>query len=575
MRPLSPVVLTALATGCGPRVPPTAHPAGAESPFEELSSRFLEDFLRVNPVAATGLGDHRYDHLWPDIDAPALQRQAEWLRAVQAQVAALPVQDLPLEQQVDAAILAHQLAWEEFTLREERPWSTDPLTAVTTVGVGLDSLVSRDFAPIEQRMVSLQGRLEGLPAFLEAARVHLERPPRVHTETAIAQNAALLAWVEGPLREEFPEGHAAALDAAADQAGLALRDFQGFLERDLLPRSDADFRLGAARFEQKLRFSLDTDMDSRAVLDAAWALLDETSARMAEDAAALYPELFPGQAPPADPHERIRRVLDRLAEEHPDDDSIIAEAQRDLEEATRFVGEHDLVSLPDEAVRVIVMPEFRRGVAIAYCDAPGPLEAQRETFYAIAPPPAAWPEARRASFYREYNSAMLQELTLHEAMPGHFLQMAHAARFDSPVRSVFSSGTFTEGWALYAEWAMAEAGYGGPRVRLQREKMVLRLCLNAILDQGIHAGSLEHDEAIALMRERGFQEEGEAEGKWTRACLTSAQLSTYLVGLLEVMALRRDYEAAQGSSFEARVFHDALLSHGTPPPRHVRRLLGI
>ena len=308
----------------------------------------------------------------------------------------------------------------------------------------------------------------------------------------------------------------------------------------------------------------------------AWVLLDETTTQMAEVATQLHPDLFPGDPlPEGEPAVLIRKVLDRIADDHPDDATLLQEAQRTLREATRFVATHDFVTLPNEAVDVIEMPEFRRGVAIAYCDAPGPFEQQRQTFYAIAPPPRGWSEERRESFYREYNRAMLKELTVHEAMPGHYLQLAHASRFASAVRSVFGSGTFVEGWALYSEWMMIERGFGGPTVRMQRLKMVLRLCINAILDHGVHAGSMTHDEALALMTGKGFQEEGEAEGKWRRACLTSTQLSTYLVGMLEVLQLREDAEVLAGDSFDVKVFNDELLAHGSPAPRHLRTLLAL
>jgi len=346
-----------------------------------------------------------------------------------------------------------------------------------------------------------------------------------------------------------------------------------------LPASAEDFRLGPELYARKLRYTLDTDMDPDTVVARAWDLLEQTTGEMAEVADDLYPTLFPDRPlPEASGDERaavIRAVLDRVADDCPTDETIVAEAQATTEAATAFVAEHDLVSLPVEPVRVIEMPEFRRGVSIAYCDAPGPLEEVRQTFYAIAPPPADWPEERRASFYREYNRAMLVELSIHEAMPGHYLQLAHAARFDSPVRAVFGSGTFVEGWAVYSEWMMAQHDFGGPEVRMQRLKMVLRLCINAIIDHGIHAGSMDHDEALALMMDRGFQEEGEAEGKWKRACLTSAQLSTYLVGYLEVMDLRHDYEARAGESFDLKAYNDEVLAHGSPAPRHLRTLLGL
>ena len=263
-------------------------------------------------------------------------------------------------------------------------------------------------------------------------------------------------------------------------------------------------------------------------------------------------------------------MLDRIAEDRPDNATIVDEARRTLADATRFVRDRDLVRLPEEPCDVIEMPEYRRGVAIAYCDASGPLEKKQETFYAIAPTPKGWTKQRVTSFYREYNRSMLVELTVHEAMPGHFLQIMHSNRFDSDVRAVFSSCPFVEGWAVYAEWLMAKHGFGGPKVRLMRQKMVLRLSCNAILDHGVHAGTLDEKEALSLMTQDGFQEEGEAVGKWKRARLTSAQLTTYYYGFTEMLALRRAAEAAPG--FRERDFHDRVLSHGSPAMRHLREL---
>jgi uncharacterized protein (DUF885 family) len=235
------------------------------------------------------------------------------------------------------------------------------------------------------------------------------------------------------------------------------------------------------------------------------------------------------------------------------------------------------VTVPDEPINLIVMPEFQRGVAVAYCDAPGPLEPAGQTFYAISPTPKDWPEERVTSFFREYNDFMLQDLTIHEAVPGHYLQLAHANRFKAPtmVRSIFYSGPFVEGWATYAEQLMAEKGYGGPEVRLQQLKMRLRLIINAMIDQKIHAGAMTEEEAVALMTKEGFQEEGEAAGKWRRACLTSTQLSTYYVGNIGINDIRRAYEQANGRTVNLKKMHDRMLSFGSPPPKYVKELMGL
>jgi hypothetical protein len=265
--------------------------------------------------------------------------------------------------------------------------------------------------------------------------------------------------------------------------------------------------------------------------------------------------------------------LNRLADDHPDNDSIVDLATLTLDETTHFVGEHDLVSLVDDPCVVQEMPEFARGVAVAYCDAPGPLEtANVPTFYCIAPTPSDWPPERVESFYREYNNHMVRNLTAHEAMPGHFLQLAHSRRYSGStrVRSVARSGPFIEGWAVYAEQVMVEHGFGGLAVRLQQLKMQLRMTINAILDQLVHCEDMTEGEAMALMTQRGFQEEGEAAGKWRRALLTSTQLSTYFVGYTEVAGLA----AARPANRPLRSWHDSMLGHGSPSPRHLRTLIG-
>jgi hypothetical protein len=273
----------------------------------------------------------------------------------------------------------------------------------------------------------------------------------------------------------------------------------------------------------------------------------------------------------------VREVLDRLAADAPDDESIVDLAAVTLAETKAFVAEHDLVTDFDDPVQIVVMPEIHRGVAVAYCDPPGPLEtAPLPTFYAISPTPADWDADRRTSFFREYNVHMVRNLTIHEAMPGHVLQLGHDRRqpLGSGVRAAFWSGPFVEGWAVFAEELMTRHGFGGDAVRMQQLKMQLRMTINAILDVRVHTRGMTRDEAMKLMIDRGHQEEGEAVGKWRRSLLTSTQLSTYFVGYIGVRDLVADLTAAH-PELSARQVHDRVLSQGSPPPRHLRRLLGV
>jgi uncharacterized protein (DUF885 family) len=258
---------------------------------------------------------------------------------------------------------------------------------------------------------------------------------------------------------------------------------------------------------------------------------------------------------------------------------------------TGLVQEQQLVTVPDglvEAVQVIEMPEVRRGVAVAYCDAPGALEPDGptgppSTFFAVSPTPADWAPDRVRSFYREYNDHMLRNLTVHEAMPGHVLQLAHSRTFtgSTAVRAALGSGTFVEGWAVYAEQLVAdvvEAGspgdVGAMCLRLQQLKMQLRCTINAIVDVRVHTRGMTEDEAMALMMLRGHQEEGEAAGKWRRALLSHAQLSTYFVGYGEVSGIVAELGQAR-PQLRRRDVHDAVLAHGSPSPRLLRTLLGL
>ena len=548
--------------------------------FAALANRYVEAMLAADPEAATAYGDHRFDHRLTDRTAAGWRARRDLAAAYLDSVAALPEDRLDAVNRVDREILLNHLRYEVFAADTLREHEWNPL--LYNPGTALYTLLARDFAPLEQRLRAVRDRLEQVPQVTAAARTVLKRPPRVFTETAIEQNRGTIALILDDL-PRFLEQAPALRDSFVGpraRAVAALQEYGRWLEQELLPRSDGDFRLGRERFVRKLHYTLETDLPLDEIHAAAERELAATRERMAELALPLWREFYPERAsrrplPPADTV--IREVLDRIADDHPTAETVVDQARADLRECTDFVRDRDLVTLPDEPIRVVVMPEFMRGVAIAYCDAPGPLATNEETFYSIAPPPADWPPARRTSYFREYNDAMLKDLTIHEAMPGHYVQLAHANAFraPTPVRALFASGVFVEGWATYAEQVMAEQGFGGPRVQLQQLKMRLRLIINALLDQGIHCDGMTRDQALSLMMDQGFQEEGEAVGKWRRACLSSTQLSTYFVGNLEVNRLRDAARRAWGDKFDLKTFHDRLLSFGSPAPRHLRRLLGL
>ncbi|WP_416906282.1 DUF885 domain-containing protein [Micromonospora echinospora] len=536
--------------------------------FTERAERIVDALLESRPELASGAGDHRYDDRLPDWSADTVAADRRMLTEAAHALAEVDGDSLPVEESVDHALLTALVDRELFESTEIRAHEWDPLRH--NPGLLLHALLSRPYAPVEVRLTHLAGRLSAVPDALATARATLRDMPRIHAETAVGQFTGTAALV----RQEVPALLAQApalgdrVEPAARAAVAALEEFADWLRAGLAADDGPgpDPRLGRRRWEARLWHTLDTELTAAEVLRRAWANLE----RVTEEIRAAAVELVGG---PAD-DETVRRALDLLAAEHPDDHTIVDLASVTLDEATDFVRAHDLVSLVDDPCVIQEMPEFARGVAVAYCDSPGGLEtADLPTFYCIAPTPADWPAQRVESFYREYNDHMIRNLTVHEAMPGHFLQLAHARRYagGTRVRALARSGPFVEGWAVYAEELMAAAGFGGLPVRLQQLKMQLRMTINALVDQLMHCEDLPEAEAMALMTGRGFQEEGEAAGKWRRALLTSTQLSTYFVGYAEIAEIA----AARPAEVPARRWHDAMLAHDCPPPRHLRTLLGV
>jgi uncharacterized protein (DUF885 family) len=548
--------------------------------FQALTNEYIEKLLAMKPELATGLGDHRYDHRLRDYTVSGIDEELRLHRRYLSLLSQIEPSQLSSVNKVDIRILTSNIESNIFQLETLREYSWNPLAY--NIGGAVYDLTARNFAPLKERLSHVQERLRNLPSVIEAAKANLKNPPRIDTETAILQNKGNITMVRDELRtylDQVPELRSEFVPIQT-QAVTALEAYGNWLEKELLPRSNGDFRLGLTKFRSKLRYRLEADLSLEEILSRAQQDLAATQNTMFETAAPLYRRFFSREAKSKTLEDRrmiIKATLDKLAEMHPTNQNIVELATQSLQSTTEFVRQHQLVTVPDEPLKVIVMPEFKRGVSVAYCDSPGPLEIHGETFFAISPTPADWSPQRVESFFREYNSYMLQELTIHEAMPGHYLQLAHANKFKAPtlVRAIFSSGPFIEGWATYAEQLMVEKGFGGPEVKMQQLKMRLRLIINAILDQKIHTGGMTEKEAMDLMMNEGFQEEGEAAGKWRRACLTSTQLSTYYVGNTEMNDLRKDYEVKHGPITDFKAFHDALLSFGSPAPKYVKELMRL
>jgi len=372
----------------------------------------------------------------------------------------------------------------------------------------------------------------------------------------------------------------ARLLAAIETAKDAVAVHQTWLEEELLPKAAGDFRVGAELYDRKLAFALNSPLSRKEIKARAENEYESVRNQMYEVAKEVYLQshpltTFPDTADESYKQVIIRAALEKAYQQLPPRDGIVDVARQQLQQVTDFVIEKNIVTMPDEPVQIIIMPEFRRGVTLAYLDPPGPLDKDQAAFYAVAPLPEEWTEEQINSFLREYNTYSLQDLTIHEGVPGHYLQLALSNRYPSTLRAVLYSGPFVEGWAVYAERVMIDAGYlnHDPLMRLINLKWYLRVVTNAIIDSAIHVDGMTRDQAIKLMIEGGFQEEREAAGKWVRAQLTSAQLSTYFVGYQEHIEMRAAVEKDWGEEFTLRRYHDQALSYGSPAVKYVRALI--
>lgn len=554
--------------------------SSADAAFEKLARASIEELLVTHPETATILGDHRFDDRLTDYSLAARESEEKSLRGQLAALQQIDAAALTGANRVDAQILRLNIEAAIFQLTEERPFEWNPLSYNDSLAGSVYALTVREFAPAEQRLRNVIRRLDGMPRVLEQIKANLKNPPRIHTETAIQQTAGAINLVKSGFDELLQQAPALKAEFAPAQAKAmaAFADYKLWLEQDVLPHATGDFRLGAEKFRKKLRYLLDSELTPEEILARAERGLDATTDELYATALPLYKKYFPSadKATLTDRSRVIRAVFEKLAETHSNDETVVERAKQITQAATEFVRKHDLVTVPKTPLKVVVLPEFQRGVAIAYCEAPGALEPNGETFYLVSPTPQDWTPARKLSFFREYNDYMLHDLTVHEAMPGHYLQSAHSNQFKAPtlVRAIWSSGTFVEGWAVYMERVMADNGFGGPEVKMQQLKMRLRATINAILDQKVHTAGMMEKEALDLMMQRGFQEEGEAVGKWRRACQSSTQLSSYFVGAVEHDDMRAAAEKKEGAAFNLKRYHDRVLSFGSPAVKYVRQELG-
>jgi uncharacterized protein (DUF885 family) len=557
-------------------------PDGEDAKLAAFFRAYLDANFRRHPYDATRAGDHRYDHLLDDLSP---QARAADVAAIQQTLAELPKRvdyaKLSRDGQIDFEIIRHHLTYSLWKHENEKPFEDDPRLYNEYAADSVFLLLTQSSLPREQNVRNAAARIAFVPAVVAAAKQSLKDPPRQFVETALRQNRGSIAFYEGGVFAvacETPQ--LSPLAGPARAAAAALREYQQFLEHDLLPRATGDWRLGKEKFYRKLDLELGAGLSAEEVLREAESEAQRVEREMVTIAKQLWAKLFPKQPVPPDDapgrRELVRRVMAELAKDHGQVENLVRDARATVERIKGFIRANDILQLPEpDHCRVIEMPEFQRGNTAAYLNPAPPLDPAAESLYAVSPPPKDWDARRVESYLEEYNRPTLQVLTIHEAYPGHYVQLEYANRCPSLIRKVLSSGSFAEGWAVYTEQMMLDQGYGDGdlSLRLHQLKFYQRTVVNALLDHKMHCDGLTDEAAKDLLVSRGFQSEGEAVAKIVRAKQSSTQLSTYFVGRTAFYRLRQAVQRGLGEKFDLGRYHEAVLAHGTPPVKYLPELV--
>jgi uncharacterized protein (DUF885 family) len=561
----------------------TAFSQSADAELEVFFKEYLDKRFHQRPLEATMLGDHRFDKFLDDVSQQGRER---WLKLARQTLKELPRRvtfgKLSRAGQIDFEILKHELTRNIWLAENTRPFEEDPRVYNGYINDSVYSLLAQSTLPKETNIAHSIARMAQIPKIIAAACENLQKPPRVIVETAIRQNRGAIGFYEKGLFDLAGEtSQHDALKSAAAGVASNLKEYQKFLEGDLLARSDGDWRLGKRKFARKLELGLDAGLTADQVLADAEMEFRRVRADMYVIARQMWGRLFPKAPLPPDTEEGRRiataKVLSAINQEHGKPEELIRDAKATVDRIKSFIRENDILRLPDpDRCGVIEMPEFKRGNAVAYFDSAPPLDPLAASFYAISPPPSDWDAKRIESFLEEYNQHMLQILTIHEAYPGHYVQLEYSNRTGSLIRRLLHSGVFTEGWAVYTEQTMLDQGYGAGdlRLRMMQLKFYLRAVANAILDHKMHCAGMADDDALNLLMNGAFQSEGEARLKIIRSKQSSVQLSTYFVGRMAFYRLRQQVQAQLGDKFDLGRFHEAVLDHGSIPVKYLPELVG-
>lgn len=545
--------------------------------FQQYTKGFFERFWKMNPDWASSIGYHRHDSILIIPNDAQRAKEIAFYEKEWKKLQAFPLKQLSDANRTDHQMLTNELQkylWQLKTLREYE-WNP----AYFNVGSTFAYIITENYAPLKKRMEAVFHRLKKVPDYYAAAKASIQHPSKEHLQLAIDQNEGTLAVFEKDYVDAvkalrlYPESEELYLKRG-EMAAKAVKDYITFL-KNYPTDSLRSFRLGAELYADKFRYDIQSQYSADEIYQAALERKSYLHREMYALSAQLWPKYFGSLPMPADSLSAIKKVIDTLSAKHVAQENFKTEIEKQIPALTAFVKEKNLIYLdPNKPLKVRDEPGYMAGVAGASISSPGPYEKNGNTYYNVGTLDG-WPADKAESYLREYNHYVLQILNIHEAIPGHYVQLVYSNKSPSLVKSVFGNGAMVEGWAVFSELMMLENGYGNnePEMWLMYYKWNLRTTCNTILDIGVHTKNMPEADAMDLLVRQAFQQAAEASGKWRRVQVTNVQLCSYFTGFYEILQLREAYKKKYGSKYSVKQFNEQLLQYGSAPVKHISELL--
>ncbi|HEV2801478.1 MAG TPA: DUF885 family protein [Pyrinomonadaceae bacterium] len=554
--------------------PPVAAASSAQhdARMAQVAAEYLRGHFAFYPSEATALGVHEFDSALEARDSDTVAREVRRLRATLAALARVPETRLSPEARYDYLVLQSHARAELLELEDVRMWQRNPNVYNQLLASGVDNILKRNYAPISARLEALVSRERQIARLLADARTNLQNPPRIYTETAIAQVSGSIDYFKTVVPQMFeragggrlPAARRAEFETTNESVVSALTSFRDWLSAELLPRSNGDYAIGAENYRRKLLYEEMIETPLAQLIREGERELRRTQNEMR----AVAEEIAPGR--------NLMDVIRSLGREHPSADGLVGETRAELNRIRAFVRTQGILTPPaSENLHVDETPEYARSTSFASMDTPGAFErVATEAYYYVTPPDPAWDARRKEEHLSFYNRYSLPIVSIHEVYPGHYYQLLAARRSPSRVRAVFGSGSFIEGWAHYTEQMMLDEGFGGnnPKLRLaQLQAALSRLC-RYLVGLRMHTQGMSYEAGVEFFMREGYMERANAEREARRGTLDPTYL-IYTLGKMEILKLREEYRRRVGASFRLGEFHDRLLAYGSPPVKILRMAL--